>query len=112
MRFNAPRLAGLLRSLVVRSGEATFRFPAAALAILTIAAIANWVVATDLEAADTVSRWLLGLVAGAAASVALTLWSESRGVSGLAARVAGFGGLAIVGTIVAYAHPFLLHGPR
>lgn len=111
MRFNAPRLAGLLRSLVVRSGEATFRFPAAALAILTIAAIANWVVSTDLDAADTVSRWLLGLVAGAAASVALTLWSESRGVSGGTARVAGFGGLAIVGALVAYAHPFLLHGP-
>ncbi|MBB3935082.1 DUF4153 domain-containing protein [Aureimonas phyllosphaerae] len=111
MRSKASRLIGLFRSLVVRSGRATFRFPAAALAIVAIAAIANWAIANEVDATIPLGRWILGLVAGAAASVAATLFAESRGSSLAVARLAGCAGLAAVGVAVGFAHPFLLNGP-
>ncbi len=78
MTLDLPALFRLPRSLAVRAGQATFRFPAAALAVLAIAAISNWAVWRDL-AGDTVVRGLLALTAGAAASIAATLFVESRG---------------------------------
>ncbi|WP_279481443.1 DUF4153 domain-containing protein [Aureimonas sp. SK2] len=95
----------------MRAGQATYRFPAAAAAICVVAAIANWAVAFDLESTDPWARALLALTAGAAASVAATLFAESRGAGLGAARLAGCFGLALLGAAVGFAHPFLLTGP-
>lgn len=111
MKLDLSRVVRLLRSLAVRAGQATFRFPAAAVAICAIAAIANWAVAQDLDTGDPLARALLALTAGAAASVAATLFAESREAGLARARLAGFAGLAVVGAAVGFAHPFLLHGP-
>ncbi|RIY03442.1 DUF4153 domain-containing protein [Aureimonas flava] len=101
----------LLRSLSVRAGQATFRFPAAAAAIIAIGLIANWTVRRDFDVAEPLARVLLALTAGAAASVAMTLLAESRGAVAIAARLAGGLALAATAAAVGFAHPFLLHGP-
>ncbi|WP_182084624.1 DUF4153 domain-containing protein [Aureimonas sp. ME7] len=104
------RVARLWRSLLVRGASASFRFPVAALCMAAIGFLANSIVARE-DYSESQNRWLLALVAGAAASVAFTLFAEGRGARLTVARLAGAFGFLVAFLPICFVEPLWLYGP-